>query len=62
MAARRRLYTRTGDKGTSALFNNSRCSKSSAVFEMLGTLDELNCALGAARRLLTQVGLEAQGK
>lgn len=43
-----KIYTRTGDKGTTALFGGSRHSKSKAIFEVLGSLDELNAHLGFA--------------
>lgn len=47
-------YTRKGDNGTTKLFDSPqgiRFSKSSPVFEALGTLDELNCVLGYAKVL-----------
>jgi len=40
------IYTKTGDSGMTSLFNNSRHSKSDMVFEVLGTIDELNSTLG----------------
>ncbi len=41
------LYTRKGDDGTTSTFGcNQRLSKSSAVAEALGTLDESNSFLG----------------
>lgn len=44
------LYTRKGDDGTTKTFScNQRVSKSSAVAEALGTLDETNSFLGIAR-------------
>jgi cob(I)alamin adenosyltransferase len=42
------LYTRTGDKGTTSLYDGSRAPKDSPVFTVLGTLDELSAHLGLA--------------
>ena len=41
-----RIYTRTGDDGTSGLVDGSRAPKSAARFEAIGAVDEANCALG----------------
>lgn len=48
------LYTRKGDNGTTKLFDcpqGKRVSKSDFVFEVLGTIDELNSSLGYAKVL-----------
>lgn len=42
-----RIYTRTGDEGTTALANGQRVAKTHPRIEALGTVDELNSLLGA---------------
>ncbi|KAF0190791.1 MAG: hypothetical protein FD165_2460 [Gammaproteobacteria bacterium] len=41
-----RIYTRTGDDGTTGLGDGKRTAKDSARVEAMGTIDELNCAIG----------------
>ncbi|MBU1133228.1 cob(I)yrinic acid a,c-diamide adenosyltransferase [Patescibacteria group bacterium] len=42
-----KIYTKRGDNGTaSLLFSNKRFKKSSPIFDVLGTSDELNVSLG----------------
>jgi cob(I)alamin adenosyltransferase len=41
-----KIYTRTGDDGTSGLVDGSRCNKAEQRFEAIGGVDEVNCALG----------------
>ncbi len=43
-----RIYTRTGDKGTTGLVDGSRTPKHSARIEAIGAVDEANSALGFA--------------
>ncbi len=40
------IYTRTGDKGKTGLFNGKRVSKDSLIMEAIGSVDELNAVLG----------------
>ena len=44
-----RVYTRTGDKGTTALVGGKRVPKDSPRIAAYGTIDELNSVLGLAR-------------
>jgi cob(I)alamin adenosyltransferase len=47
--ARMKLYTKTGDDGTTGLFGGARVPKASARVEAYGTVDEANAAIGVAR-------------
>src|SRR6202041_919276 len=47
-----RIYTRTGDKGQSALVGGKRVLKESARLEAYGTIDELNSIVGIVRTYL----------
>jgi len=44
-----RVYTRTGDNGTTALVGGRRVPKDSQRIAAYGTIDELNASLGLAR-------------
>ncbi len=47
-----RIYTRTGDDGTTALVSGQRRLKSDLRVEAYGTIDETNAAIGSARAAL----------
>ena len=44
-----KLYTKTGDDGTTGLFGGGRVPKASARVNAYGTVDELNATIGLAR-------------
>lgn len=43
-----KIYTKTGDDGTTGLFGGQRVKKYSARIDAYGTVDELNCVIGIA--------------
>jgi cob(I)alamin adenosyltransferase len=49
-----RIYTRTGDKGTTALVGGKRVPKESGRLESYGTIDELNSIVGIVRTFLME--------
>lgn len=49
LAGAMKIYTKTGDDGTTGLFGGDRVRKASPRVEAYGTVDELNAALGVAR-------------
>ena len=57
-----KIYTKTGDAGTSSLYNCERRDKDDAAFDALGDVDECNVACGIAREFCVDEnnGLEAQ--
>lgn len=42
------IYTKTGDRGETGVFGGKRLPKDDVLIEALGSLDELNAALGLA--------------
>lgn len=44
-----KVYTKTGDKGTTALFGGDRVGKNHIRIESYGTIDELNSHIGLVR-------------
>ena len=57
---RSNIYTRKGDSGTTGLGDGTRVQKSSARIEAIGTVDELNSALGvlAALEISAEIRIE----
>jgi len=53
-----KIYTKTGDKGETALFGGKRVPKDAVRIEAYGSVDELNCVLGVARAMNTDQTIE----
>ncbi len=43
-----KIYTKTGDDGSTGLYGGARCSKNSVRIRAIGEVDELNACLGVA--------------
>jgi cob(I)alamin adenosyltransferase len=56
-----RVYTRTGDKGTTALVGGARVAKDSPRIAAYGTIDELNSIIGLAR-VFNDEGMPAEAR
>src|SRR5437660_12874305 len=50
-----RIYTRTGDDGTTGLVGGQRVRKNAQRIEAYGTVDELSSVIGLARTALADV-------
>lgn len=48
-----KIYTKTGDKGTTSLIGGTKVSKAHLRIESYGTVDELNSCIGLCKDLLT---------
>ena len=57
MAAR--IYTKTGDRGTTSLIGGTKVLKSHERIEAYGTIDELNAYIGLCRDLVDQPSLKS---
>ena len=55
-----KIYTRTGDDGTTGLVDGSRLSKSDARLHAIGEVDEANSALGIAIAKLDDDGVDKE--
>lgn len=54
-----KIYTKTGDDGSTGLFDGSRVAKADPRVDAYGEVDELNSCLGAARAFLDDAELRA---
>ncbi|MBI2923246.1 MAG: cob(I)yrinic acid a,c-diamide adenosyltransferase [Planctomycetes bacterium] len=55
-----KIYTRTGDSGSTGLFGGARVSKFNPRIEAYGSVDELNAVLGMARAAGLPAELDAE--
>lgn len=49
-----KIYTRTGDDGSTGMADGSRVSKADSLFSVMGDIDELNSHIGLVRAQLQQ--------
>jgi cob(I)alamin adenosyltransferase len=54
-----KLYTKTGDDGTTGLFGGGRVPKASVRVDAYGTVDETNAAIGVARATRLDAAIDA---
>ena len=54
-----KIYTRTGDDGTTGLFGGTRVRKDDARVEAYGTVDETSAAIGVARAIGAHATMDA---
>jgi cob(I)alamin adenosyltransferase len=59
MPKRTRIYTRTGDDGTTGLVGGERVKKNAPRIETYGTVDELSSSIGVARATLRHLRAES---
>ena len=57
-----KIYTKTGDKGQTSLFDGTRVDKDSLRVESYGTVDELNSYIGLASKFIRDESIAASLK
>lgn len=57
-----KIYTRTGDSGTTGLFGGPRVAKDDHRIEAYGTVDELNAAIGCVRATIAECTNHREGE
>lgn len=55
-----KIYTKTGDKGTTSLIGGTKVLKSHERIEAYGTVDELNSYIGLCRDLIEDKSIKSQ--
>lgn len=55
-----KIYTKSGDKGQTSLYDGTRVDKDSIRVESYGTIDELNSHLGFARNFISEENINAE--
>ena len=51
-----KIYTKTGDKGSTSLLGGERISKADLLLDIYGTIDELNSFIGVAASKISKEG------
>lgn len=54
-----KIYTRTGDDGSTGMADGSRVSKADSLFSVMGDIDELNSHIGLVRAQLAQTAIHS---
>ncbi len=57
-----KIYTKTGDKGQTSLYDGTRIDKDSLRVESYGTVDELNSSIGFAMKFVEDESIRASLK